>query len=211
MTERKKTATGEKSRASRRGKTLTATEKAQAIALWRAGATTLEDLEKQFHRDRSTFVRLFNKEGVTKGEAREEHEKKVTEAVESVAIGDAAILATRIRESKERSYKMATAIQGQLFQIAIKAKQEGVSIATYHAEIKAYKDMLTGMKIAREDLWAILELDQEAKNANLDELPELVIKELSSDEIKDMHKQMEESAALESSASLDLDSLEVAV
>lgn len=210
MTERKK-ATGDKSRASRRGKILTTSEKAEAIALWKAGDVTLEELESRFHRDRSTFVRLFNKEGVTKGEAREAHEKKVTEAVETAAVGDAALQATRIREAKERGYKMVTAIQGALFNLAIRAKQENVSIAVFHPEIKAYKDMLTGLKIGREDLWAILGLDQETKPGEGDDLPELVIKELSATEIKQMHKTMEETNALELASAADFDAMEEGV
>lgn len=190
MTERKKTA-GEKSRASRRGKVLTNTEKAEAIALWRAGATTLDQLADKFHRDRSTFVRLFNKEGVTRGDLKEEHEKKVAEAVETAVIGDAAITAQRIRETKEQHYKVTSAITAETYRVIVKAKQEGKSVATTINDLKALQIAMNTVAKGREEKYALLGLNDE-KVGDDAPLPDLMIQELTAAEIKQMHKSMED-------------------
>lgn len=190
MTDTKKTPAGRKSRASssRRGKTLTSTEKAEAIALWRAGSVTLDQLAEKFHRDRVTFLRLFNKEGVTKGEARDEHERKVAEAVETAAITDAATLATRIRETKEEHYKMAKAIAHATYKILAKAAQENRAVGTSLPDLKALQIASQTLKVAREERYAVLGMNEERRNEDTP-MPDLVVQELTSDEIKQMHNQ----------------------
>lgn len=191
-TESKKAAATGRSRASRRGKTLTITEKAEAIALWKAGAVTLDQLAERFQRDRMTFIRLFNKEGVTKGEAREAHERRVAEAVESAAVGDAAVLANRIRETKEQHYKMAQGIAAATYKLLAKAAQENRAVSTVAADLKAYKIAMDTLKTAREERYAVLGLNEEVQNEDTP-LPDLVVQELTADQIKQMHKAAQES------------------
>lgn len=183
-----------KSRASRRGKMLSTTEKAQAIALWRAGAVTLDELASKFHRSRETFIRLFNKEGVTKGEARVEHEKKVSEAVEAAALTDAVVIANRIRDTKDQHYKMAQMIAVNTFRLIQTAITEKRPIASITSDVKAYKIAAETIKIAREERFAVLGLNDD-KREDQTEMPDLVIKELTAEEIKQMHKQMSEEEA----------------
>lgn len=191
-TESKKAAATGRSRASRRGKTLTNTEKAEAIALWKAGAVTLDQLAERFQRDRMTFLRLFNKEGVTKGESREEHQKRVAEAVESAAVGDAAVIANRIRETKEQHYKMAHGIAAATYKLLAKCAQENRAVSTVAADLKAYKTAMDTLKAAREERYAVLGLNEEKQNDDTP-LPDLVVQELTADQIKQMHKAAQES------------------
>lgn len=193
---------GKKSRASRSGKTLTSTERAEAIALWRAGATTLDQLAKQFGRSRETFVRLFNREGVTKGDLREEHEKKVAEAAESVVVSDATVRLKRIQEVTDTNFRLITGLRNTVFGFAIRAKNENVPISKFAAEIRAYKEMIQSISMCRNEHWILLGLDKDDAN-DTDELPELKIRELTVEDIKAMHKQMEESSELAGLAELE--------
>lgn len=189
MTE--KTTPGKKTRASRRGKTLSETEKAEAIALWKAGTVTLGELSERFHRDRSTFVRLFNSVGAAKGENREEHSQKVTEAVQSAVISDVAVRAARIRETVEEHYKIAKFLANENYKILVKCKQENRSISTAMPELKSIQVMIANFKILREERYALLNMNDD-KGGDDAAPPPLVIQELTADEIKAMHKSMGE-------------------
>lgn len=198
MTDTKKAVTvaGKKSRASRSGKTLTSTEKAEAIALWRAGATTLDQLATQFGRSRETFLRLFNREGVTKGDLKEAHEKKVAAEAEAVLVNDATIRLKRIADVTDTNFRLITSLRNAVFNFAIRAKSENVPISKFAAEIRAYKEMIQSISMCREEHWVLLGLDKEDSNDG-DDLPDLTIRELTVADIKAMHKQMEESSEVE--------------
>lgn len=171
----------------KRVKQLTSSEKAEAIALWRAGSVTLDDLAKKFNRDRTTFSRLFNNVGVMKGEAREEHEKKVTETVEAAALGEAALIAQRIRDTKERHYRLAELIEKLMSDLIIKAKKENRAIGTVAGDLKALQYAIQTAKAAREEKYAVLGLNEKEAD-DTGELPDLVLQELTAEDVKKMHQ-----------------------
>lgn len=183
MTEVKKPSV--KKKPVRRGKQLSPSEKAEAIALWKAGTVTLDQLSDRFHRDRSTFVRLFNSEDVTKGENREALDRKAEEAVASTAVTDAITRSNRIRETKEDHYTFAKFLQKANQNILVKALQEKRSIGTEIANISAINKIAQTAKIIREERFALLDLNDQSAGEG-DELPELVLKMLTDDEIKSM-------------------------
>lgn len=190
MTEVKKRIAPKAKSPSRAGKTLSATEKAEAITLWKTGAVTLDQLAKQFHRHRSCFTRLFSKEGAKKGETQEAHEKKVAEAVEHQVLGDAAISAQRIRETKEAHYKMAAGLARLTWTILSKATQENRAVSTTVNDMKALQAAAQVLKITREERYAVLGLNEKEVNDDTP-LPDLLIQELTAQEIKAMHKQQQ--------------------
>lgn len=188
MTEQKKTKTTTRARKSRAGTRLSTTEKAEAIALWRAGAVTLDELAAQFHRDRSTFARLFNGEGIAKGEGREEHERKVTEAVETTLLADASVTAQRIRETKEEHYRMAKAIAHTTYRIIATAAKNNESIGNKLQDLKAMKTAAETLNITLDQRYKVLGLNDENK-ADDTPMPDLVVQELTAEEVKEMHQQ----------------------
>lgn len=169
---------------SRKGKRLNASEKAEAITLWRLGETTLDELATKFTRNRLTFIRLFNEEGVTKGEAREAHEKKVAEAVEAAAIGDVAEVAKRVKETKEDHYKMSQGLGKLTWQLIVECKKANKPFVSIAGELKALRYASAILKSTREEKYALLGLNE--KESDDDKDPEdLVIREISLDEIQE--------------------------
>lgn len=167
---------------------LTPAQKAEAIALWRAGSTTLEELSKKFKKDQSTLVRLFKTEGVKKGEASAEAAAKVTAAVEAAIVDDATVLANRIRETKEDHYKIAAAISRLSYTLLAKAKQENRPIASLQNDMKTLKLAAEVQKLTLEQRYTVLGIsaDDEADDRPM---PDLVIQELTAEDIKAMHAQ----------------------
>src|SRR5687768_6587797 len=168
----------------RKGKQLNATEKAEAIAMWRSGQYTLDQIAEKLDRSRLTFIRLFKESKVAKGENSAEHEKKITEAVEAAAVGDVAVLAQRIKETKEDHYKMASGIARLVWKLIATCTKEGHSFQTIGSDLKALRYAAAVLKTAREEKYAVLGLNE--KETDDDKDPEdLVIREITADEIRD--------------------------
>lgn len=161
-------------------------QKAEAIALWRAGATTLDELAKKFKKNRSTFLRLFNKEGIMRGESAVATAQKVAEKVEETITTDAAEYARRIIETKEEQYKMAAGIAKLTWASIATAKKNGVPMASIQGDLKSLHIAAQTLKLTREERYALLGID--AGDSDERPLPDLVVQELTAEDIKEMHK-----------------------
>src|SRR5690606_16093373 len=120
-----------------------------------------DDLAKKFKKNRGTFVRLFQTEGVEKGSGAKELQEKVQEKVQEDLANDATVLANRIRETKEEHYKMSSGIAKLVWFTITKARQDGKPIATVAYDLKALKVAAETLKITREDRYAVLGIKDE--------------------------------------------------
>lgn len=177
--------TPEKKRA--RIRHLTLAEKAEAVALWKSGTVTLDDLALRFKKDRGTFIRLFKEVGAEKGSDKAETERKVTEAVESILIDDATILAKRIKDTKEDHYKYVTGVSKLAWNVIVTAQQEKRSPATYASEMKSLEMAMRVFKLSREEKYALLGINPDDENEDKP-LPDLVVQELTAQDIHDLHQ-----------------------
>ena len=164
---------------------LTPKQWAEAEALWESGNVTLDDLVKKFGRARSTFERHFSKHKVTRGAKAAATKKRVEEVIVKAAVDDAMILAARVRETKEDHYKMSSGIGKLIWREILNAEKAGAPLATALNNIKALKEAATGLKAVREERWAVLGLDR-PDAVDPDELPELVISELTADQVQEL-------------------------
>lgn len=168
----------------RKGKQLNSTEKAEAVAMWRSGQFTLDQIAAKLDRSRLTFIRLFNVLGVAKGENSAASEKKITEAVEAAVVGNVAEIAERIKDTKEDHYKMASGIAKLVWNLIAVCKKEGKSFQTIGADLKALRYASAILKTSREEKYALLGLNEKEDDSDKD--PEdLVIREITAAEIRD--------------------------
>lgn len=166
-----------------RNKKLSERDWAQATALWESGEVTLPELAKKFDRHEQSFVQYFRRRGIKKGSKREKIMKKVEAQVEKQALSDAAIIAARIKETKEEHYKMASGLAKLTWAEILKAKQDGVPVGTAINNLKALESAMNVLKKAREERYSVLGLDRpDALDDN--EVPELLISELTADQIE---------------------------
>lgn len=171
----------------RKGKRLNSVEKAEAIAMWRSGQYTIDEIAAKLGRSRLVFLRLFKAEGVKKGENSEAYTKKVEEAVEKATLSDAEEIATRIRETKEDHYKMAQGLSKLVWHIIANCRREGHSFSTISSDMKALRYASAILKATREDRYAVLGLNE--KESDEDKSPEdLTIREITFEEIQDRLK-----------------------
>lgn len=166
---------------------LTASQKAQAIELWRSGEVTLDDLARKFKKNRDTFSNLFKREGVEKGSAKKELERRVQEKVQEDLANDAVVLANRIRETKEEHYKMAAGIAKLVWFTITKARQDNKPIASVGYDLKALKVAAETLRITREDRYAVLGISPD-DDGEEKPLPDLVVQELTAEDIRKMQR-----------------------
>lgn len=181
MTE--KTSKGKEKPAKKNKSPLSPRQWAEATALWEQGAVTYAQLGEKFDRHPQSFVRYFSRRGIKKGSARAKTMAKVESVVEKQLVNDAAIIAARIKETKEEHYKMASGLAKLTWGEILKAKQDGVPVGTAINNLKALDTAMAVLKKAREERYAVLGLDRpDAIDEN--DVPELVISELTADQIE---------------------------
>lgn len=162
---------------------LTPRKWAEAEALWETGEVTLGDLVKRFNLSERAFMAHFSKRGIKKGAKAAEHKKKVSEEVTRAAVDDATIVAARIKETKEEHYKMSSALAKLTWDEILTARKNSSPMAVAMNNLKALDTAMNVLKKAREERYAVLGLDRD-DHVDEDSLPELVISELTADQIK---------------------------
>jgi hypothetical protein len=174
-----------KTAAKPKARILTAKQWREAEAMWESGDFIYDDLVKKFGKSVSTFERHFKKNGIVKGAKAAATKKKVEEKLAAAAVDEAAVMAVRIRETKEEHYKMASALAKLTWNEILKTKQDGVPVAVALNNIKTLHAAMDVLHKARIERWAVLGLDR-PDAVDPDELPELVIAELTDEQIKEL-------------------------
>ncbi len=164
---------------------------AEAEALWEVGEVTLDDLAKKFSRDRTVFTRYFKKHGIVKGSKAAARKEEVKEAVAAAGIDEATVLASRIRETKEDHYKMASAVAKLAWAEVLTAKKESKPFSSIKDNLKALDNAMNVLAKARMERYAVLGLDKD-DYVDEDGLPELVISELTAAQIEELRNRDEE-------------------
>ncbi len=164
---------------------------AEAEALWESGEVALGDLVTRFGVDRSTLQKRFSQRGIKKGAKSAEHAKRVSEEVTKAAIDDATVLAARIRETKEEHYKMAAGLAKLTWAEILAVKSSGSPMAVAMNNLKALDNAMNVLKKAREERYAVLGLDRD-DHVDEEGLPELVISELTADQIEALRAKQED-------------------
>ena len=181
---------------------------AEAEALWEAGEVTLDDLAARFGRDRSAFTRYFKKHAIVKGSKAAARKAEVKEAVAAAGIDEATVLANRIRETKEDHYKMSSALAKLVWAEVLTAKKDEKPFSSIKDNLKALDNAMNVLMKARSERFAILGLDKD-DYVDEDGLPELVISELTAQQIEELRNRDEEGLEAGTVAVIPDENLEV--
>lgn len=179
---------------------LTLKQWAEAEALWESGTVIYEDLVKKFGCSISTFERHFKKNGIVKGAKAAAAKKKVEERLAAAAADEATLIAARIRETKESHYKMASGLAQLAFNEILQAKKDSNPVSVALNNLKALDAAMTVIKKAGEERYKVLGLDR-PDAVDPDELPELLITELTAEQIQELrdrdHSELDDVLAAE--------------
>lgn len=168
---------------STKGVHLTPRQWAEADALWESGEVTLKMLATRFGKDYSTFKNSFDRRGIVKGSAKDRMQAEIKQQIEKEAVGDATILAARIKETKEEVYKMSSGIRKLMWADMLKAKNDNVPFGAILNNLKALDAAISVLKKTQETSYTVLGLDDD-NYVDEDALPELVISELTAEQVE---------------------------
>lgn len=167
---------------------LTHRQWAEAEAIWASGLMGRRALAEKFGVSETSISKHMTAAGIKRGERAHEHREKVQKELEKAQATEAAIAAERIREATEEHYKMVSGLGKLTWQEVLTAKQEGRPVATALPNLKALETAIGNIKKVREEKWALLGLDKE-KEIDDEDLPELVISELTADQVTNLRNQ----------------------
>lgn len=187
-------------------KSMTASQRAEAVALWRAGSVTLEDLATRFKRRPETLSRMFKRMGVEKGAAVEEQAKKLAAAAETAALNDVEVALSRIASMRSEHYQMSAGLARIAWSEIVRVKKGGLALSSLKdtmATLKMAGEVIGG---ARKELFEVLNVAKHEKEGSMDDLPELTVRELTMEDIGRLQNQVEISdTTLTSPEMLELD------
>lgn len=164
-------------------KSLTVSQKAEAAALWRAGSVTLDDLAKKFKKRPETFSRLFARMGIEKGSGAAAALKKAEEAIAAHAVSEVEETLKRIAQVKESHFKMSQHVAVMAFREIQQAKAAELDIGKLKDVMAVYKTLSEIVGNSRKELFAILNVEKHESREDLDDLPDLTVRELTQGEI----------------------------
>ena len=172
-----------------KGAHLTSSQKGEAIALWKSGTVTLEDLSKRFNKTVGTLSRLFTKAGAVKGSDAAQMAAKAAAAVEARLLGDVEVHAQRVAAVKEQHFKMTDGLAKLAWSEIVRARQASLDIA-------GLKDLMQTLKLAgdviggaRKELWVVLGIEEFDNEKEFESLPELTVRELTQSEVGELAEQ----------------------
>lgn len=164
-------------------KSLTLAQKAEAAALWRSGTVTLEDLAKRYGRRPETLSRMFRKMGIEKGASLAATMKKAEETITTATVSDLEETLKRIATVKDSHFRMSQAIAVMAYREVQQARTAGVDVAKLKETMSTYKLLSEIVGNSRKELFEILNVEHHDKTVDVDDLPDLTVRELTQDEV----------------------------
>ena len=157
-------------------------------ALWETGDTTLEELEARYAVSRRALQSHFAKRKLVKGSKAAALAAVVKKKVFS-EVPNADEMTMRAKATREAAYRNAVIVE-ELIMAQLSAAQKDPSQAIKAASaIKALSLAAAGLERVHELKWRALGLDKDS--ALSDELPILVVQDLTEEEIKAMQEREE--------------------
>lgn len=166
---------------------LTNRQWAQEEAMYAMGDTTQAAIAAKYSLTVQAVFQHMKRRGIKKGSKAVASSKAIEEGIQLAAVSEASVTAARIKETKEDHYKMASALSRLSWQEVLKAKQDGLPVSTATPNLRALDLASAVLKRLREERYAILGLDRH-DFVDEDALPELVISELTDEQIAKLHE-----------------------
>lgn len=168
---------------------LTPAEWEQIKKLWEFGTVTLGDLEARFGIRKDTIQKRLKEEGIVKGSRAHE----IGEAAEAEIVDTAVQTTRRIQETKEAHYRYAEALSKIVMQEVVNTRKAGRPLVSIDGNLAALNKAARTLEVLRRERYKLLGLDQE--DASPDEMPEMLVSEMTGDMIAEMQRKMREGVA----------------
>lgn len=158
---------------------MTPAQWAEARAMWASGEFTAEQIGEKFGVARETLSRRFKKDGVKKGQSA--IDKRVEAEIIEKATQNVDKWAERAEQARESFYKTYEMLHKMTVK-TIGDAHRGAGLFSAQPDLKALQMASSVMDRVRVNQWAVLGLDKESLDD--EEIPELLIRELTPDEVQ---------------------------
>lgn len=183
-------------------KRLTKAEWLMIESYWELGTHSLTQLSEEFGIRADTIQRTLKERGIVKGSRAHETAAKVSDEILDETAQRAAETVRRSLETKDVHYRYAEAIAKMVMQELIDAKQARQAVSMKDGNLAALNKAAKTLEVLRKERFSILGLDKD-NDDDPDDLGELLVSEMTEDQIIAMQVRMRAS-----STTSDLDDLE---
>jgi predicted DNA-binding protein YlxM (UPF0122 family) len=153
---------------------------------------TMRELAEQFGVPEPAVQDHLKHKRIRKGQAIEEYNRKLQEELDKKVQQEAKVLADRIAETREDHYKMASGIAKLTWAEIIKAKADGIPWAAAKSNLQGLEAAMKVLKLAREERFAVLGLDRPGADDETEDVPELLVNELTQEQMDEMRQRGEQ-------------------
>lgn len=169
---------------------LTPTEWETIKTIWATGNSTANELAKRFGVNPETIYLKMKKLGVKKGSEATRYTSQIRKRLEERMNGPADEIADRIRETKENYYKWNKSVAMLAMKEIADARNSGRPMSAISANLKSYETATNILARTRAEQYKVLGLDDEREQVN--DLPSLLISEMTADEVEMVKSRMDE-------------------
>lgn len=189
---------------------LTSNDWEKACQMWASGNFTLDELAEQFEITPTALHRRFKRDGIEKGQAREQLQEAMRRSVEDKANERAAELIEIAAQAKELHLKGTQMLSKRLLYEIKVATESKRSLAAIRDDIRAIQDASKVLHTNYQTTERILRLDRE--EAPDDDIPELRVRRMTDEDVQRLRaeqaREIEEmTAGFGGGADLDADDL----
>jgi len=172
-----------------KGNRLTKKQWQEIAAIWAMGEMRLMDIAEKYSVRRETVSRKMKEWGIRYGEKAEEHRKKVHEELVRADVWNAKIIAKRQIDTKQFHYNNATVLAKAGMKIVADAMKNGVSLASVEPDLRSIERALSIQQKAFDQRAKATDMDKEDEQER--DLPELIIRGMTEDEVKEVQREAE--------------------
>jgi hypothetical protein len=166
---------------------------AEICALWEIGDVTLPEMAERYSVSTRTLQTHFAKHKVEKGSKAAALATSVKEEIYDTGLGDKDLTIQRARETREKAYKNACAVEEQIMGTVDAMGKASSKTLGLTSKLKALALAAAGLERIHGLKSRALGLDKDLPIGN--EMPVLVIRDLNDDEIKALHQNDDEDDA----------------
>ncbi len=166
---------------------------AEICAFWEIGDVTLPDLAERYSVNTRTLQAHFAKHKITKGAKAAALAISVKAEIYSTSLGDKDLTIQRARETREKAYKNANAVEGLIMATLDAMQKDPSKMLGLTSKLKALALAAAGLERIHGLKFRALGLDKDLPIQ--DEMPVLIFRDLSDGEIKARHQDDDEDEA----------------
>lgn len=172
-------------------KRITPKDWAEVEALWELGQITRTEIAKKLGISTTAVSVHMKKKGIIRGSKVEEQRRRVSAKIMEETSSNSTIHSQRVQEAKDQHYQMNQALSQLVWKKVVDTQKAGQPVSTIHHELKALETAINVLAAARKEKWAVLGLDK-PDVVDVAELPELVVSELTAEQIEEMINQSDD-------------------